>query len=440
MIFYKETNFGDEAVIGRIPMGWKVVRIDEICEFKRGFSYRSDQITQDVTNARFFTINDYEKEGGFKQNGERLYLKDEANVDSDFILNKDDVLIANTDMSRGFIIGAPIHIENVEGKLVYSMDSTKLIFDKNEIDGKFLFYLLKHEKVRRKMKTFAQGTNVLHLNHELVKSLRIPLPSLSEQRGIVGVLGVVDSVIAKTGEVIAKTERLKKGLMQTLLTRGIGHKEFKDTEIGRIPKEWKVVKVGEVAVEVYRYPTYYNIKYVSVNEGVPEVRGELIKENGELEEDLNKYRFISKETSKRFERTILQEGDFVLSVRGTMGKVAIVPKFLEGANITANLMRISLDRLKCYPPFFKQVFLSDSFNKKLNDLSSQTTIKTIQAPRLKSIKIQLPPLQEQQRISEILSTVDKKLEIERSEKAKLERIKQGLMDLLLTGKIRVKVD
>ena len=215
--------------------------------------------------------------------------------------------------------------------------------------------------------------------------------------------------------------------------------EFKDTEIGKIPKEWEVVNLGELTVEVYRYPTYYNIKYVGTNEGVPEVRGELIKENGELEENLSEYRFISKETSQRFSKTILHEGDFVLSVRGTMGKVAIVPKFLEGANITANLMKVSLDRLKCYPPFFKQVFLSDFFRKALNNISSQTTIKTVQAPRLKSIKIPFPPLHEQQRIAEILSTVDEKLETLKQEKTKLERIKQWFMEELLTGRIRVRV-
>jgi type I restriction enzyme S subunit len=58
----------------------------------------------------------------------------------------------------------------------------------------------------------------------------------------------------------------------------------------------------------------------------------------------------------------------------------------------------------------------------------------------RKIPLPLPPIQEQQRIAEILTTIDRKLEIERNEKAKLERIKQGLMDLLLTGKIRVKVN
>jgi type I restriction enzyme S subunit len=292
-------------------------------------------------------------------------------------------------------------------------------------------------KTIRTLESFTRGTTIKGMAQDHIKNLLIPLPSLSEQQKIAEVLSTVDEAIQKTDEVIAKTERLKKGLMQELLTRGIGHKEFKDTEIGRIPKEWEIVTLGGIATEVYRYPTYYNIEYVI--KGIPEIRGELIKENGELEADVSKYRFISEEISRRYPRTILQEGDFVLSVRGTMGKVAIVPKFLEGANITANLIRISLDRSKCYPPFFKQVFLSDFFKRTLNDLSSQTTIKTIQAPILKSLKIPLPPIKEQQKIAEILSTIDKKLEIERNEKAKLERIKQGLMDLLLTGKIRVKV-
>jgi type I restriction enzyme S subunit len=209
-------------------------------------------------------------------------------------------------------------------------------------------------------------------------------------------------------------------------------KEFKDTEIGRIPQEWKIRKLGDddIALEIYRYPTYYNVEYVS--NGVPEIRGELIRENGELETDLTKYRYISYETSKRFPRTILKEGDFVISVRGTMGKIAVVPKLLEGSNITANLMRISLNPSNCYPGFFKQVFLSQKFQKVLNLLSPQTTIKTIQAPRLKSIKLPLPPLQEQKAIAKVLNNFDNLIETINKQIKTFERIKKGLTKKYLT--------
>ena len=164
-----------------------------------------------------------------------------------------------------------------------------------------------------------------------------------------------------------------------------------------LPEGWRWMGLGEVCDEIYRYPTYYNIQYVS--EGVPEVRGELIKRNGNLESDLTKYRFISKETSQRYPRTVLREGDFVLSVRGSMGKIATVPKELEGANITANLIRISPNRAMVHSSFFKYVFLSEYFQRTLNTLSPQTTIKTIKAPILKSIEMPIPPFPQQQRIA-----------------------------------------
>lgn len=164
-----------------------------------------------------------------------------------------------------------------------------------------------------------------------------------------------------------------------------------------LPQGWRWVSLGEVCEEIYRYPTYYSIEYVE--QGIPEVRGELIRKDGTLEMDLTKYRFISKETSERYSRTILREDDFVLSVRGSMGKVALVPKQFDGANITANLIRISPNHVFVHSPFLKLVFLSGYFQSTLEDSSPQTTIRTIKAPILKSIPVPLPPLPEQKRIA-----------------------------------------
>jgi len=176
-----------------------------------------------------------------------------------------------------------------------------------------------------------------------------------------------------------------------------------------LPDGWRWVKLGDVSEEIYRYPTYYNIEYTE--QGIPEVRGELIREDGTLETDSTKYRFISKRTSDRYSRTILKEGDFVLSVRGSMGKVALIPSGFSGANMTANLIRISPIRGLVYSPFLKFVFLSEYFRTALENLSPQTTIRTIRAPMLKSILIPLPPLPEQKRIAgkiqELMAAVER---------------------------------
>jgi len=208
--------------------------------------------------------------------------------------------------------------------------------------------------------------------------------------------------------------------------------KYKDAPIGRIPVDWEVVELADICDEIYRYPTYYNLNYVDQKHGVPEIRGELIKENGELSNDLSQYRYISRETSSKFPRTIVREGDFVISVRGTLGKIGYVSDQLEHANITANLMRISPSRKRVYPLWLKQYLLSKFFQNRLNEMSSATTIKTIKAPELKAVEVALPLYSEQKKIAEILTTVDEAIEKTTEIIEKTKEVKKGLMQKLLT--------
>jgi len=436
--FYKETNF-KETPIGKIPEGWGIVKFGEVCKFKRGLSYRSNQITKDPTKIRFITINDFEKEGGLKRDAEKVYIKEGVYVDPDFFLTDEDVLIANTDMSRGFIIGAPILIKDIDDKLVYSMDLTKLIFNKSKIDGEFLFYYLTHETVRQKMKTFAQGTNVLHLNHRLVKNMRVPLPLLLEQKAIAHILSTVDEAIQKTDEIIAKTEKLKKGLMQELLTKGVGHKEFKDTEIGRIPKGWEVVKLMKITTKIkdidHKMPNKVKegIPFVSVKYMLkyPDYDFRIVYTDPDLE-------FISEKDYQYHKRRFdAEKGDIIYSRFGTIGHAKLIQT--EERFIASYSIVLIKPKTIVYPLYLVYALNSEKVRLQAKIATKGATNRNLHLEDIKNLKLPLPPLEEQKKISEILSTVDKKLDVERNEKAKLERIKQGLMDLLLTGKIRVKV-
>lgn len=206
---------------------WSVVRLGEIIEFKRGFSYRSDQInSKPIGKRRLFTINNFSKEGGLKTDAEKIYILDDTKISEIFVIKKNDVFIANTDMSKGLIIGAPLLMEDDKEALVYSMDLTKLMFDKSKIEPKFLFYFLRLGDIRRKMKMNAQGTNVLHLNHNLIKNqIEIPLPTLEEQKYIAEILNTIDKRLDLQEIIKIKTQKLKKGLMNDLL---IGKKRLKE--------------------------------------------------------------------------------------------------------------------------------------------------------------------------------------------------------------------
>jgi type I restriction enzyme S subunit len=85
-----------------------------------------------------------------------------------------------------------------------------------------------------------------------LESFVVSLPPISEQKKITDILSTVDDVIHKTTQIIEKTKELKNGLRQRLLTRGIGHKELKITEIGQIPVDWEVVKIKDIVKKFYK--------------------------------------------------------------------------------------------------------------------------------------------------------------------------------------------
>jgi type I restriction enzyme S subunit len=121
-----------------------------------------------------------------------------------------------------------------------------------------------------------------------------------------------------------------------------------------------------------------------------------------------------------------------------MGKIALVSEKFEGSNITANLIRISLNQGCCNSRYFLYYFLSTYFQTVLDNLSPKTTIQTITSPELKSILLPLPSLPEQHKIAEILSSVDTSIESGEERIQQLSSLKSALMQVLLTGKVRVK--
>jgi type I restriction enzyme S subunit len=226
--------------------------------------------------------------------------------------------------------------------------------------------------------------------------------------------------------------------MQELLTKGIGHKEFKDTEtcgersrtIGRIPKEWKITKLGEIgelergkfAFRPRNDPKFYGGEFPFIQTGdISEANGIIKKYSQTLNEDGFK---ISK---------LFKKGTIVISIAGNIGDVGILdfdscfPDSIVG--IKANSEQTN---------HFFLMYLLQKFKSELDSIAPKSTQKNINLGILKTFKLPLPPVPEQQKIAEILSAVDKRLELLRNRKERLERTKKGLMNDLLTGKVRVK--
>jgi type I restriction enzyme S subunit len=399
MMFYKETVF-TETSIGKIPKDWKVARLEKIFNLKNGQRPK---------------ILETGKIPVYGANGIMGYT-------NEFLVDNDFTIVIGR-------VGASGEIHLGQGKTWVSDNAIySESYDKSAIYPPFAYYLLKSKELSH----FASKTTHPIITQTFLNHFPIQLPPLPEQQKIAEILSTVDEAIRKTDEVIAKTERLKKGLMQELLTRGIGHKEFKDTEIGRIPKEWDVVRLGDDKIAEIR-----GNKIIKDVEKVAFIPMELVPD----QEIFAKYEI--RDLNDVSSSTYCEAGDLLLAkITPSLenGKQGIVPD--DVPNVFA------LATTEVYPIVCKGVnrlflFYILKFPKfrKILEFSMRGTTGRQRVPKeaVEKLKIPLLPHEEQQKIAEVLYTVDKKLEIERNEKTKLERIKQGLMDLLLTGKIRVKV-
>ncbi len=296
----------------------------------------------------------------------------------------------------------------------------------------YLFYFLKSQK--RKLESLSSGSTFKAVKKEDIENFNIPVPPLPEQKKIAEILSTVDKAIEKVDEAIEKTQRLKKGLMQELLTGRWntvdgrqGRRKFKQTEIGRIPKEWEAVSLEDIVTKFIsggtpstKEPSYWNGE-------IPWITSAYI--NGFYVSSGEKY--ISKAGLENSATNIVPKDNILIATRVGIGKVAVN---LIDIAISQDLTGALVRKEKVYPNFLCWSFLSSKVLNVLKSFVRGTTIKGIARSELVKIHLPLPPLHEQKKIAEILSTVDKRLELLRKKREKLERVKKGLMNDLLSGK------
>jgi type I restriction enzyme S subunit len=418
-MFYKETDF-QNSPIGKIPKDWEVGDTSLINVLK-GYAFSSEFFNGKKDGIPLIRIRDLGK-----KETESYYS---GPYDPAYLVKKGDILISMDGEFNVRLWDGPEGLLNQRVCKVLSKEPTRL-------DNLFFFYEL--QKPLKMMESQISQTTVKHLLDRDLERIKIPLPPIEEQGLVVGVLGVVDSAIGLVDRVIWKTERLKKGLMQELLTKGIEHKEYKDTQIGKTPKTWQIVKLGEILADV-KYGT--SMKANSNGQGLP-VLGIPNILGGKIDE--TNLRYVDLLESERRNLT-LEDGDILLVRTNAnpdyIGRCALFQN-MDGTWLYASyLIRIRPNKRKVSPAYLVKFLQSEKARKQFLSIARTSAGNyNINSQGVRAVTVSLPSLPEQQRIAEILSVVDKKLEFEREEKAKLERIERGLMDLLLTGRVRIKAD
>ena len=290
---------------------------------------------------------------------------------------------------------------------------------KGEVNPHFLYYFIDSKfKWIQERRT---GLAVPHVPKDLKDLLIIDLPTPTEQQKITAILSSVDDAIQATQAVIDQTRRVKQGLMQQLLTRGIGHTQFKQTEIGEIPEEWKVYTIGESCSVENNRRKPINAKTREQMKGAYPYYGPT-----GIIDYINEYRLEGKYV------LIGEDGDHFLKYNDWSMTQLVVGKF--NVNNHAHVIRGIND---CSTEWVFHYF-------RHRDIISHLTRQGAGRYKLKKatlieLPLAVPPLNEQKKICAFLDSIDQTQESRVNELNHFKVIKRGLMQDLLTGRVRVKL-
>ncbi len=327
-------------------------------------------------------------------------------------------------------------VENFEHKGIVSSELTVLRTTENIIP-KYLYYYVKSHRIRQFAISQMLGTTGRQRVPDYVfkKDLNIELPPLQEQQKITLILSNVDSLIGSTSKVIENSKQVKTGLMQKLLTRGIGHTKFKKVpwlfgnEI-EIPEEWDVKRLDEIGEIIGGgTPDSTNKDYWD-GEILWAVPTDITKL--QINQIENTERKITQQGLDNSSAKMLPEESILITSRATVGECAITTKPISTNQGFQNI--VCNDRHHNYLIFY----LIKQFPNNLLRLSHGTTFLEISKNQIKKVIIPVSnSLPEQQKIASILSNIDSKIDSQVQYKEKLLLLKKSLMQKLLTGEVRV---
>ncbi|MCK9404410.1 MAG: restriction endonuclease subunit S [Chitinophagaceae bacterium] len=299
-----------------------------------------------------------------------------------------------------------------------------IIFSPTGCDSRFLAYLLNSYIVQRQTYSMAQGYSVVHIYSYHLSSLHIPLPPLPEQKKIAEILSTWDEAIEKLDQLIEKKKLLKKGLMKQLLT---GKKRFPG-----FVEEWKEVRLGDV---VYLRHGYQFRNFDFTESGIPIIKiGNVVGPNL----DLSDVSYIATDRLAEFSSIVLRDGDILMSLTGNIGRVVQVSGLTQPVLQNYRVGHFSPTDDRILKPYLKFLLESDEVLNQISSLSNQSAQANFGKQDMDKIVVRLPSIAEQRKVAELLSCCDTETTLLNLKRTIQSDQKKGLMQELLTGKIRVK--
>ena len=416
---YKQTE------IGIVPIEWSVSDFGSKVKIYRGGSPRpiQDYLTQAQDGINWIKIGDVRE-------GEKYITSTEEKIIPAGVSRSRTVHAGDFILSNSMSFGRP-YILNIDGCIHdgwLTIQEYEKTFSKN-----FLYYLLSSDSVYQQYISMAAGSSVKNLNKEKVSALVVACPDIEEQERIADVLSNIDSLIAALEKQIPKKKAIKQGAMQELLTgkrRLPGFSGKWRTEIiPEVLQKQEGIKIGPFGSQLKK-------EYL-LDDGPYRVYGQ---ENVYAQDFSIGNRYLNRERFRQLQSCEVRPGDFLISTMGTIGKCAIVPNGIHSGIMDSHLIRLRINEQKLMPEYLLHLF-----SEELGYLKGQTSklsvggiMDGLSTKIVNALNVLYPEdLSEQKAIAEFLSTMNAEIQTLEQKLEKYRQVKQGMMQQLLTGKIRL---
>lgn len=416
-----------------IPSDWESIEFGNTFTFLKSFSFSREQLSDKKTNDEIRNIHygdihatyknqilDFEIEQRVPFLNDGLISLDSLN-DVDFPILKDgDLIIADASEDYEGVCNN-IELKNIGNKKVISGLHT---FAVRAIEEKvalgFRTYVLNHHQVIRELRRIATGISVYSVSKTNIAKVKIPLPPLPEQKAIAHILGLMDNLINKNNQLIAQKELRKKWLMQNLLT---GKKRLMGFD-----GKWKEIHIKDVAKEVsIKNKSDKQLTVLSCtkyNGLVPSLEyfGRKI-----FADDISTYKIVP-ENHFAYATNHIEEGS--IGYQDKLKEALISPMYTVFKTDSSINDVFIFKLLKSYNCIYQyQARMEGSIDRRGG----------LRWDAFSIIKIKLPSIEEQTAIAQVMQTADKEIQLLKTKLEKLKEQKKGMMQVLLTGRKRVKI-
>lgn len=341
----------------------------------------------------------------------------------------------------------PVAIANVSFTVNQDL---KVLEPREGVHSRFAYHLLVAIGPQLIQKAVKTGTTVESVDFATFLSTQVYLPCLDEQRRIAGVLDALDETIAASEVLIAKLKAMRQGLLHDLLTRGLDengelrdperHPElFRESEVGRVPRVWEVehlgtfIQRGDGVIQTGPFGSQLHA-HEYVKEGIPVIMPQDMI-NGSVNEAL--IARISESRAVSLGRHRVQLGDVVFARRGDLERCSAISNHEVGWLCGTGCLLVRPPKTEMVGDWLARVYEHPRSQRQILARAVGSTMVNLNTNLLAHLTIAKPSIAEQLDIITVISAHDTRLRAEEEQLGKLRRLKAGLMDDLLSGRVRV---